>query len=63
MKILKIILNLSLLIFLYNCADYKVKKTKIDKQLYSSKGFALIYSKDLHENGILKRKIEGFSSE
>ena len=58
MKLLKIILNLSLLFFLYNCADYKVKKTKIDRQLYSSQGFALIYNHDFFENGIIKRKID-----
>ena len=60
MKLLKIILNLSFLLLLYNCADYKLKKSKTDfnKKFYSSKGFALIYSDNLYDDGILKKKID-----
>ena len=44
---------------LNSCADYKVNKTKerIEKQYYSSKGFALVYNDDLYKQKVINKKI------
>tara|TARA_B100000686_G_scaffold94763_1_gene101243 strand:+ start:4312 stop:5067 length:756 start_codon:yes stop_codon:yes gene_type:complete len=48
-----------LLIFISSCADYKSIKTKasVDKKLYSSKGFILVYNDSLKKSGLIKKKI------
>jgi len=54
----KIILFFSILL-LGACADYKIDKTKETKErkFYSSKGFALIYSDKLFEQGGIDKKL------
>ena len=46
-------------ILLNGCADLKSFKhtSDINKQLYSSRGFALIYDQKLFENGTIKKKL------
>ena len=59
MIFLKKTLYLLVILFLTNCANYKVEKSKseIDKKLYSSNGFALIYNDDLYSQGIVNKKL------
>ena len=59
MIFLKKTLYLLVILFLTNCANYKVEKSKseIDKKLYSSNGFALIYNDDLYSQGIVTKKL------
>ena len=44
---------------MHSCTDYPnvANKKKIDKQYYSSKGFALIYNEDLFINNVVSKKI------
>ena len=57
MKFLKITCSITILFLIYSCADYKVQNTKVEKKLYSSKGFALIYNNNLYEDGVIRKKI------
>ena len=51
-------------IFLNSCADYKTDRTshKIEKEYYSSIGFALIYEDDLYLKKVVKKKINNDES-
>ena len=51
--------TLLIVIFLNGCAELKNINSTSDtnKQLYSSKGFALIYDQKLFENGTIKKKL------
>ena len=53
------ILSLLMLILLNGCADFEsiINTKNNNKQLYSSKGFALIYDQKLFENGTIKKKL------
>ena len=46
-------------LFAHACADYNVNKTKIDieKNYFSSKGFALVYEDQLYLNKTLNKKL------
>jgi len=59
MNLNRIILTLICVITLYSCADYSVNKAKqsIEKQYYSSNGFALIYEDDLYKQKVIDKKI------
>ena len=59
MNIFKKTLYVLIILFLTNCANYKVEKSKIevDKRLYFSNGFALIYNDDLYVQGIVNKKL------
>ena len=59
MNIFKKTIYLLVILFLTNCANYKVEKSKIEieKKLYSSNGFALIYNDDLYLQGIVNKKL------
>ena len=52
-------LPLLMVIFLYGCSELEGfnSTTNTNKQLYSSKGFALIYDQKLFENGTIKKKL------
>jgi len=52
-------LILFIFLSLFSCADYNSKKTNkgVEKVLYSSTGFALIYNEDLYKQKIVNRKI------
>ncbi len=60
MKLIKIILIFISGIALYSCADYGTRKTQenIEKQYYSSNGFALIYEYDLYKGKVISKKID-----
>ena len=59
MRILKKTIYLLTLLYLSNCANYKVEKSKIEieKKFYKSSGFALIYNDDLYAQGIVNKKM------
>jgi len=59
MKYIKILFLILFSISMYSCTDYPnvANKKKIDKQYYSSKGFALIYNEDLFINNVVSKKI------
>jgi hypothetical protein len=59
MNILKKIICLFVILILTNCANYKVDKSKIEleKKLYSSSGFALIYDDALYSQGIVSKRL------
>ena len=49
------------LIFLINsCAEYKIdkKSSEVEKKLFSTSGFALVYDEDLYNEGIVDKKIK-----
>ena len=58
------ILNRSIIFFLFflitSCAEYKINKkdSEIEKKLFSSSGFALIYDDSLYSEGIVSKKIK-----
>ena len=59
MKILKKILILTSIFFLFSCAEYKVKSpSKKEKIYHSSSGLALIYDESLLTNGVLSKKLD-----
>ena len=59
MSIAKKIILLSIILLLGACADYKIDRPKQakERQFYSSSGFALIYNKDLFEQGGIDKKL------
>ena len=59
MNILKKTIYLLAILFLNNCANYKVEKSKIviEKKLYSSNGFALIYNDAIYSQSIVDKKL------
>ena len=59
MNLTKIILLIVFIHTLTSCADYNVNKAKqrIEKQYYSSKGFALVYNDDLYKQKVINKKI------
>ena len=59
MNNLKKTIYLLVIFFLTNCANYKVEKSRIEieKKLYTSNGFALIYNDDLYLQGIVNKKL------
>ena len=59
MKYIKILFLIFFSVLIYSCTEYSnvVNKKKIDKQYYSSKGFALIYNEDLFANNVVSKKI------
>ena len=59
MKLTEIIITLTSIVLLYSCADYKTQKTRegVEKNYYFSKGFALVYNKDLYYQKVVNKKI------
>ena len=61
-QIMKIITKLLLLFLLLinSCAEYSSdnRASKIEKQYYNSKGFALIYDDDLYKSGVVSKKLK-----
>ncbi len=59
---MKIITKLLLLFLLLinSCAEYSSdnRASKIEKQYYNSKGFALIYDDDLYKSGVVSKKLK-----
>ena len=43
--------------FLYSCADYKIKSDNIEREYFSSSGFALIYQENYFKDKIINKKI------
>ena len=64
MNLNTIVLLLISTIFLNSCADYKTDRTtkKMEKQYYSSMGFALIYSDHHYLNKVVNKKIKNDDS-
>ena len=60
MKILNKISIIFLAFIMTSCADYKInnKTSKIEKKLFSSSGFALIYDESLYNDGVINKKIK-----
>jgi len=60
MRITIKITTIIFLLFLQSCANTKIYKTddKIEKKLFSSTGFALIYEQKLFDEGIISKKID-----
>ena len=59
MNLTKNIILLCFILLLGACADYKIDKSKQqeERKFYSSKGFALIYSDNLFEQGGIDKKL------
>ena len=59
MNVTKKIILFCIILLLGACADYKTDKPKLAKErkFYSSKGFALIYSDSLFEQGGIDKKL------
>ena len=55
----KFIITLSIFL-LSSCAEYKVNKknTHLEKELFSSSGFALVYDESLYNDGVINKKIK-----
>ena len=55
MKLTKIIITLTSILFLFSCADYntRTKNQKKEKSYYSSIGFALIYEDNMYNEKIV----------
>ena len=62
MKFFDKIIILFLISLITSCAEYKVhkKNSNIEKKLFSSSGFALVYDESLYDDGILSRKIKKY---
>ena len=60
MKYIQILFSSLIFLSIYSCAEYPNvgNRNKIDKQYYSSKGFALIYNDDLILNKVVNKKID-----
>jgi len=60
MKFRKIIAIILLSEFLFSCADYKINKStdSIERNYFSSLGFALIYNDSLYQQKIINKKIK-----
>ena len=60
MKYIQILFSSLIIFSIYSCAEYPNvgNRKKIDKQYYSSKGFALIYNDDLILNKVVNKKID-----
>ena len=58
MKLIKKVILLSFILLLGACANYKTSKslTPKERKFYSSKGFALIYTDSLFEQGAINKK-------
>jgi len=58
MKLTNIIITLISIVLLYSCADYKTQQTRdgVEKNYYSSKGFALVYNEDLYYQKVVNKK-------
>ena len=59
MNLTKKIILLAAILLLGACANYKINEPKqvVEKKFYSSKGFALIYSDSLFEQGGIDKKL------
>jgi len=60
MKFFNKIIIFSLISLITSCAEYQVNKKslEIEKKLFSSSGFALIYDESLYNEGIINKKIK-----
>tara|TARA_B100000029_G_scaffold419759_1_gene425336 strand:+ start:71 stop:820 length:750 start_codon:yes stop_codon:yes gene_type:complete len=60
MKLFNKIFIFYLFFLLYSCADYKVNKksVELEKNFFSSSGFALIYDENLYQEGLISKKIK-----
>ena len=59
MKFLNKIIIFSLISLITSCAEYKTNKKsfEIEKKLFSSSGFALVYDESLYNEGIVNKRI------
>ena len=59
MNLTKKVIALCFILLLSACANYKIEKSKQikERKFYSSKGFALIYSENLFEQGAVDKKL------
>ena len=63
MRLKNIIFIIISFIFIYSCADFKIKETNIkkEKHYYSSNGFALIYEDNLYQQKLINKRINNES--
>ena len=61
MKFFNKIIIFFLISLITSCADYKINKKSpgVEKKLFNSSGFALIYDESLYEEGVVNKKIKG----
>ena len=59
MKIFNKIITFFFVFLITSCAEYKINKksSEVEKKLFSSSGFALVYDESLYKDGILSKKM------
>ena len=59
MKIFNKIITFFFIFLITSCAEYKINKksSEVEKKLFSSSGFALVYDESLYKDGILSKKM------